>query len=896
MIHCLTARHSPAARAGGIAETVLFLTLSLLGISGLGGGIGGLGNQAAAAGTPAASAGTPHLTAPLSAFAQTLRFAVSSVSPSVVTSTAGNTLTIRGTVTNITDQPVSDLIYRLQRGPKLTSSNALAQEIASPSQVEMADGEFRAFGGSIDAGKSTSFAVAGWIAGGLPTGLQITEPGVYPVMVNVNGTIDVDGVPTQKRLGELHLLVTVASMPTPATATGRQQPASKSPAAKVVKAAVPMGFLWPVTSRPHRGVNGVFLDDSLAKDVAPGGVLATRLDALAASGLPATNTLLAIDPMLLNELDAMAKGYRVQAPNTVQAPLTRTPTETTPRPSTSNSAAAASSAAGSTSGAGTAARSTATTVSTPSTPEPNTVAGTGGPAAEAFLQRLRTLAKSSKVLVLPYSNPDTVAITRAGMGSALTGLVATGRSTAIRVLGTTNLVTSVALPPDALVDPATVQQYATAGYTSMMLAGSSVTGDTSKAGVGTIATGRGSLSALLDDSTLQPLLTEVLTPSPATAPSSGLTAVQTGAQALNAAVATVAQRAIDGDGRPIVRVPDSTIDTGGLDDLGGAVAALSGAGMVQGASPTALTSGTADRQSVTPTFPSAAENRLLSADYLSRLAGTRQDVGGAAHAIDTAHSSTAATLMKSLSAAVRPLTSTALRTDRSVGEATLTTINATVQYLRSGVTIRPTAGSYTLASADSPLVLTVSNTLPYPVLIKVRIDGGQQVGLVATSAAEPVALQPGQSEGIKVAVKVSRAGTFVVQAQLTGPDGRAWGASVPLPIRSSAYGALTIILISVAGGLLLLMVVLRIWQRWRDRTKRLAVAAAAGVDSTQRPAAGSISASVNDDDNAADPLADHRAEHGTAEHGTSVHGTSVHGTAEHGTAEHGTADHPEEAR
>lgn len=894
MIRGRTARHSPAARVGGIAGTVLFLTLSLLGIGGLGVGIGGLSNQAAATGTPVASAGTPNLTAPLSPFAETLRFAVSSVSPSVVTSTAGNILTIRGAVTNITDQPVSDLIYRLQRGPKLTSSKALAHEIAIPSQVEMADGEFRTFGNPIGAGKSISFAVAGWIAGGLPTGLQITEPGVYPVMVNVNGTIDVDGVPTQKRLGELHLLVTVASMPSTATATGTQQPASKGPTTKVVK-AVPMGFLWPVTSRPHRGVNGVFLDDSLAKDVAPGGVLATRLDALAASGLPATNALLAIDPMLLNELDAMAKGYRVLAPNTVQAPLTRTPPEN-PRPSTNNSAAAAASAGGSTSGAGTAATGTVTTVSTPSTPEPNTVAGTGGPAAEAFLQRLRTLAKSSKVLVLPYSNPDTVAITRAGMGSALTGLVATGRSTAVRVLGRTNLVTSVALPPDALVDPATVQQYATAGYTSMMLAGSSVTGDTIKAGVGTIATGRGSVSALLDDSALQPLLTEVLTPSPATAPSSGLTAVQTGAQALNTAVATIAQRAIDGDDRPIVRVPDSTIDTGGLDDLGGAVAALSGAGMVQAASPTALTTRTTDRPSVTPTFPAAAENRLLSADYLSRLAGTRQDVGSAAHAIDTAHSSTAATLMKSLSAAVQPLTSAALRIDRSVGEATLTTIKATVQYLMSGVTIRPTAGSYTLASADSPLVLTVSNTLPYPVLIKVRIDGGQQVGLVATSAAEPVALQPGQSEGIKVAVKVSRAGTFVVQAQLTGPDGRAWGASVPLPIRSSAYGALTIILISVAGGLLLLMVVLRIWQRWRERTKRLADEAAAGVDSTQRPAAGSISASVNDDDNAADPLADHRADRDIADRGTAEHSTAEHGTAEHDTAEHDTADHPEEAR
>lgn len=880
MIRRRTARHSPAARVGGIVGTVLLLTLSLLGIGGLGSsgfGNGGLGSQAAA-GTPGASgapdapdarAETPRITAPLSAFAETLRFAVSSVSPSVVTSTVGNTLTIRGTVTNITDQPVSDLIYRLQRGPRLTSSKAVAQQLANPSQKNLTtvDGEFRSFGDPIDPGESTSFAVAGWIAGGLPTGLQITEPGVYPAMVNVNGTIDVDGVPTQKRLGELHLLVTVASMPPSTKTTGSAT--GKAPAQKtVVKTAVPMGFLWPVTSRPHRGVNGVFLDDSLAGDVAPDGVLSTRLDALASSGLPAGNTLLAIDPMLLDELDAMAKGYRVQAPNTAQAPLTRTPTET-PSPSTSSSSVAASAAAGSTPGAGTpaagtaetstAATGTVSTVSTPSTPEPNTVAGTGGPAAEAFLTRLRTLAKSSKVLVLPYSNPDTVAITRAGMGSTLTGLVATGRSIAARVLGGTNLVTSVGLPPDALADQATVQRYATAGYTSMMLSGSSVTGDTARAGLGTIATGRESLPALLDDSALQPLLTKVLKPPPATTPpTSGLTSVQTGAQALNAAVATIAQRAIDGDGRPIVRVPDSTIDTGGLDDLGGAVAALSGAGMVAAASPTALTASTASRPAVTPTFPAAAESRLLSADYLSRLDDTRKDVGSVTHAVDTAHSSTAATLMKSLAAAERPLTSAGLRTDRSVGEATLTTISSTVQYLWAGVTIRPTAGSYTLASADSPLLLTVANTLPYPVLVRVRIDGGEQEGLVASPSAQPVVLQPGQSEGIKVAVRVSRAGTFVVQGQLTGPDGHAWGAAVPLPIRSSAYGALTIILISVAGGLLLLMVILRIGQRWRDRTKRLAAEATTDLGSTPEPVAGSIIASVNDTAN--HPAADHPEE------------------------------------
>lgn len=479
------------------------------------------------------------------------------------------------------------------------------------------------------------------------------------------------------------------------------------------------------------------------------------------------------------------------------------------------------------------------------------MAGAGGPAAAAFLHRLRTMAKASQVLVLPYSNPDTVAITRAGMGSTLTTLAATGRSIAAKVLGRTNLLTSVALPPDALAGPDTLQQYAAAGYTSTVLAASSVTGDPAKTGVATVAAGDGSLPAVLDDSELQPMLTQVLSPSPPPAPIGGQTAVLTGAQQLNSAVATIAQRAIDGDGRPIVRIPDAAIDTGGLDDLGGAIAALSGAGMVASASPTALTAGTGTRPEVIAAFPAAAESRLLSAGYLGGLAATRSEVASISDAVDTKHSPAGAALMRSLSAAEQPLTSAALRTDRPAADATLTTVNATTHYLRAGVAIRPTAGSYTLASADSPLVLTVGNTTPYPWLIKVSIVGGEQAGLVATVAKNPVVLQPGQSEGVRVAVKVSRAGSFPVSAQLTGPDGRPWGPPVSLPIRSSAYGALTIILISVAGGLLLLMVILRIWQRWRQRQKRLAAEAAAEVDSTPEPAAGSISASVDDADDAA---------------------------------------------
>ena len=44
-------------------------------------------------------------------------------------------------------------------------------------------------------------------------GLGVTEPGVYPLMVNVNGAVILEGGPLDARIGELHLLLTVMGVP-----------------------------------------------------------------------------------------------------------------------------------------------------------------------------------------------------------------------------------------------------------------------------------------------------------------------------------------------------------------------------------------------------------------------------------------------------------------------------------------------------------------------------------------------------------------------------------------------------------------------------------------------------------------------------------------------------------
>ncbi len=876
---------------------------------------------------------------PQGSFANTLTFTVSSVTPAVVTSTGGNSVAIRGTVTNAAATPVTDLIYRMQRGDRLTNAAAVSKEIDDPGQPEaVIAGDWASLGARIEPHRSIPFGVAAPIIGATSGSLRIDQPGVYPLMVNVNGVIDVQGVPTEVRLGELHLLVTVTSLPAAVAGPGTRGPstAGPKPATAAIRTSVPVGLMWPIVSRPHRGVGGVFLDESLAGEIAAGGALTERLDALAASGMPSQNVTLTVDPMLLDELQAMTAGYRVQAPGTVQAPLSRAPATTA-----SGTAATIGTASGTASGTaiGTAASigtaiGTAATIGTatarataisgsspPSGPplgtgtagqtaltaaaggtsrgsagESDTVAGTGAAAASAFLQRLRQLAAQTTVLVLPYSNPDAVALTRAGSGSTLKSLAATGRSIAARILRRPDLATTVALPPDALADPATLDSYRAAGYTSVVLSGSGVTGATGT-GLGRVRAGKaGSLPAVLDDSTLRPMLDDLLVP----------TKGSTGGQSLNSAVAIIGQHAFDGDRRPFLRVPDRTVDTAGLDDLGAAIRALAADGAVGPASPARLAATAPSAITATAVFPAASDADLLPPDYLRQLSTVQADLASLTGATSAAATTppgaepqptpntVGTTLLRSLGAALLPLGSASLRADRSPAAAVLSTVSGTMAAIRGGVTILPTQGSYTLASSDSPLVLTVQNRLPYPVRVKIAIGGGQQAGLIA-DLPESVLLGADSTQQLNIPTNVSRAGSFVIYAQLMGLDGRAWNSVVPLRIRSSAYGALTIILISVAGGVLLLMVALRIGQRLRARR---AGPAAAEQDGGARqeptgPAAGSITASANEPagDGLDTEVGDTSANQSPDDRGRSDHGLDGHLAGSHLPASHVPGSH-----
>jgi len=219
-----------------------------------------------------------------------------------------------------------------------------------------------------------------------------------------------------------------------------------------------------------------------------------------------------------------------------------------------------------------------------------------------------------------------------------------------------------------------------------------------------------------------------------------------------------------------------------------------------------------------PAYPERAVDQELSPDYLERVTAGRADIASLRQSLEsTAQSTDPELVLAPLDVALDAAGSTAFRTDPAVGEANLATVESTTAGIRDGVEISSAGNSYTLASSSSPLVLTVQNNLPYDVPVRVEITGGEFVGLTVTDPEVQV-VPAGRSQQVKIPAEVSRSGQFQVTAQLVGADGTSWGQPVQLSVNSTAYGALTVIIIVVAGGVLVLMVGLRIVQRLRGKS------------------------------------------------------------------------------
>src|SRR3984885_6805349 len=313
---------------------------------------------------------------------------IDQVTPQVATTTSEPVVTVTGTVANIGDRPVRDVMIRLEHAPAVSNSAGLRTNLDGDTDQYQAAEEFVTVSPELRRGQKTKFTLSAPMRSATKHSLDINAPGVYPLLVNVNGTPDY-GAPA--RLDNARFLLPVAGVPADPFDTSGD---TLNVVAPDTSKPVSVTMLWPLADRPRLapGVPGGtipvrLMDDELATSLAIGGRLDVLLTAaefatsheVDPDGAVSRSVCLAVDPDLLVTVNAMTAGYVVS--NSPDGPAQQPGTPTHP--------------------------------------------GTGQAAAATWLNRARALAHRVCVAPLPYAQADLDAVQRIG-DAALSATATTG--------------------------------------------------------------------------------------------------------------------------------------------------------------------------------------------------------------------------------------------------------------------------------------------------------------------------------------------------------------------------------------------------------------------------------------------------------------------------------------
>ncbi len=251
-----------------------------------------------------------------------LQVRIDRVTPEVVTTTSEPVVTVTGAVLNVGDRPVRDVMVRLEHAAAVTASAGLRTNLAGNVDQFEPVADFITLAPELLRGQDVPFTFSYPLRSQDGSSLQIEKPGVYPVMVNVNGTPDY-GEPA--RLDDARFLLPVLGVP-PDASTDSAADTLTSVVPPDTSKPVRLTMFWPIADRPRlaAGAPGAttpvrLIDDDLATSLAPGGRLDTLLSAVEFATSPPVDPggqvgralCLAVDPDLLVTVNAMTGGYVV---------------------------------------------------------------------------------------------------------------------------------------------------------------------------------------------------------------------------------------------------------------------------------------------------------------------------------------------------------------------------------------------------------------------------------------------------------------------------------------------------------------------------------------------------------------------------------------------------------
>ncbi|MEV6240251.1 DUF6049 family protein [Lentzea sp. NPDC051838] len=233
---------------------------------------------------------------------QFLRLDIAQLTPRFVTSDSPGTVKITGKIVNVGDRKVSDIVLRLERGESLDTEDDLRKSLREPAAAEFVQPNFTKVVDVLEVGQQKDFTLEVPLRGPEATSLAIEQPGIYPILANINGRPDFGG---QARLAALSTLLPVLGVP------GGETKGKPGAAAKLT-------VLWPIADKPRLvriGGEGEseLVDDELATSLTATGRLYGLLQAYEqAISSMSTSMCLALDPDLLRTIQAMSTGYKVR--------------------------------------------------------------------------------------------------------------------------------------------------------------------------------------------------------------------------------------------------------------------------------------------------------------------------------------------------------------------------------------------------------------------------------------------------------------------------------------------------------------------------------------------------------------------------------------------------------
>ena len=735
---------------------------------------------------PRAAAGEPGAT-------PFVQVRIDQVTPQVVTTTSAPVVSVSGTVTNVGDRPVRDVMVRLEHAPAVNTSAELRTNLDGGTDQYEAVADFLTVASELQRGKKVAFTLSAPVRSLTKPSLAIGKPGVYPLLVNVNGTPDY-GAPA--RLDNARFLLPVVGVPPdPLDTSGQALGAMGALVAPDTSKPVPITMLWPLADRPRLvpGVPGGTIpvrltDDELATSLATGG----RLDILLAAaefatsrdvdpdGAVSRSLCLAVDPDLLVTVNAMTGGY------VVSNGVSDSPDGAAQQPGT------------------------------PTHP------GTGQAAAASWLNRLRALAHRMCVAPLPYAQADLDAVQR--VGDAGLSAVATSSAGDIvdQILGITAVRGATVIPDGSLTRRA----------------------------VNLLSANGNSVVIAAADSSAEDTAPRRLSPQVVVAPfdpAVGAAFAATGSGPvvptyLNAALAVRIQhdsetaRRQDALGSVLWRTLQPSVTPRAeillpptnwklrSDDAGAILTTLATAIRSGLAVPRPLPALIADASATppvtaTPLLPGveAGERGRFDNSVVATIASEVSRLWGLTAALTT-DARTGLTgvgytaplredMLRAVSQAQRPDTRNGLAQRR------LEIVGTAIDDLFGAVTIVTPTGSYTLATEHSPLPLALHNGLAVPIRVRLHLEAPP--GMRVTDLGE-MELPPGYLP-LRVPIEVNFTQRVAIDVTLRTPAGVPLGEPVRLSVHSNAYGKVLFAITLSAAAVLVTLAGRRLWHRFRGQ-------------------------------------------------------------------------------